>query len=70
MPVNTASGRLSSHPNQTTSFFPPGSVSYSLKLENGATQRFTGPSQRRQCGEAVFGQRGSPIVYRETPKTM
>jgi hypothetical protein len=53
MPAKQASGRLSSA-NQIGGFRPSGSASFSEKLVNGTTQRLSGPSQRRQCGEAVF----------------
>ena len=54
MPANAASGRLSSRANQTGTFLPSGPVSYSEKDVNGTRQRFAGPSQRRQCGDAVL----------------
>ena len=37
--------------NHTGTFFPSGVVSYSLKDVQGTRQRFSGASQRRQCGE-------------------
>ena len=49
-----ASGRLSSSANQTGFFLPSGPVSYSENDVNGTTQRFGGPSHRRQCGDAVL----------------
>ena len=54
MPANVHSGRSSFSANQTTSFFFVsgfGSGAYSAKLLNGTTQRFSGFSQPRQCGE-------------------
>ena len=44
----------SSRPNQTGTFLPSGPVSYSENEVNGTMQRFAGPSQRRQCGDAVL----------------
>ena len=54
MPAKKASGLSSSSANQTGRFSPPGSVSYSEKLVKGTTQRDSGPSQRRQCGEETL----------------
>ena len=54
IPAKAASGRLSSKANQTGIFFLSGVVSYSENDVNGTRQRFPGPSQRRQWGEAVL----------------
>ncbi len=50
-PAKKASGRLSSSANQMS---PPASRLNLLKLVNGTTQRLSGPSQRRQCADAVL----------------
>jgi hypothetical protein len=60
IPAKVASGRSSSSPNQTMSFFLVsgfGSGAYSAKLLNGTRQRFSGLSQPRQCGENVLRRR-------------
>src|SRR5580698_761522 len=54
IPAKKASGRVSSRANQTGGFFPSGRLSGSEKLVNGTTQRCSGSSQRRQCGEATL----------------
>ncbi len=54
IPAKQASGRSSSRANHTGTFFPPGPASYSENDVKGTTQRFAGPSQRRQWGEAVL----------------
>ena len=54
MPAKQASGRSSPKANHTGIFLPLGPVSYSENDVKGTTQRFAGPSQRRQWGEAVL----------------
>lgn len=44
-------GRPSLRTNQTGDLLPPGPVLYSENGVKGATQRFTGLSQRRQRGK-------------------
>src|SRR3569623_3113998 len=51
MPAKKFSGRSSLNANQMS---PPSALLNSLNEENGTTQRFSTPSQRRQCGEAVL----------------
>src|SRR3954464_11696192 len=53
-PAKNASGRLSSSANQTVGREPSGRTSFSENEVNGTTQRLSGPSQRRQCGEATL----------------
>src|SRR5258706_16012147 len=53
-PAKKARGRVSSNANHTGGLLPSGSVSFSLKLVNGTTQRCSVPSQRRQCGDLTF----------------
>src|ERR1700680_4143892 len=45
-PAKQTRGRLSSSANQIS---PPSALLNSLKLLNGTTQRFSGPSHRVQC---------------------
>ena len=54
MPAKNASGRLSSKANQTGGRVPSGRASFSEKLVKGTTQRFSMPSQRRQCGDLTL----------------
>src|SRR3954470_24882799 len=54
MPAKKASGRSSLKANQTGGRLPSGSTSFSEKLVNGTTQRFSGPSQRRQCADSTL----------------
>ena len=56
MPAKLDSARSPPRANQTTSFLVFGFVSgeYSAKLLNGATQRCSGLSQMRQCGDDVL----------------
>src|SRR6202040_2831218 len=54
MPAKKAKGRVSSKANQTGGCVPSGSISFSEKLVKGMTQRFSIPSQRRQCGDLTL----------------
>src|ERR1700720_4210597 len=54
MPAKKANGRVSSKANQTVGREPSGSTSFSEKLVQGTTQRFSIPSQRRQCGDLTL----------------
>src|ERR1700732_4455493 len=54
MPAKKANGRVSSKANQTVGREPSGSTSFSEKLVQGTTQRFSIPSQRRQCGDVTL----------------
>jgi hypothetical protein len=54
MPAKKANGRVSSKANQTAGREPSGSTSFSEKLVQGTTQRFSIPSQRRQCGDLTL----------------
>src|SRR5271165_795971 len=54
MPAKNASGRVSFKANQIGGRVPSGSASFSEKLVNGTTQRFSTPSQRRQCEELTL----------------
>src|ERR1019366_4249310 len=58
MPAKKANGRVSSKANQTVGREPSGSTSFSEKLAHGTMQRFSIPSQRRQCGDFVARQSG------------
>src|SRR6185503_12048589 len=51
MPAKNDSGLSSLKANQTGGFVPSGRCSFSEKLLNGTTQRFSMPSQRRQWGD-------------------
>src|SRR4029077_2621886 len=51
MPAKKANGRVSSKANQTAGREPSGRTLFSEKLVQGTTQRFSNPSQRRQCGD-------------------
>src|SRR6202165_159109 len=54
IPAKKANGRVSLKANQTVGREPSGSTSFSEKLVQGTTQRFSVPSQRRQCGELTL----------------
>jgi hypothetical protein len=54
MPAKNAKGRVSSKANQTGGWEPSGSTSFSEKLVKGTPQRFSIPSQRRQCGDVTL----------------
>ena len=54
MPAKKANGRVSSKANQTVGREPSGSTSFSAKLVQGTTQRFSIPSQRRQFGDVTL----------------
>src|ERR1019366_2432812 len=54
MPAKKANGRVSSKANQTGGREPSGRTSFSEKLVQGTTQRFSIPSQRRQCGDLTL----------------
>lgn len=54
IPAKHPSGRVSSRANQTGRLVPSGRCSLSEKLVKGTRQRCSGPSQRRQCGEAAL----------------
>src|ERR1700694_2296946 len=51
MPAKKANGRVSSKANQTVGREPSGSTPFSENLVQATTQRFSIPSQRRQCGD-------------------
>lgn len=51
MPAKAASGRLSLRTNH---MFPPSALWNSLKDVKGTRQRFSGPSYRFQCLQAVL----------------
>ena len=53
-PAKNASGRVSSKANHTGGRVPSGKCSFSEKLVNGTTHRFSMPSQRRQCGDLTL----------------
>jgi len=55
MPAKNASGRLSSRANQTGGREPSGRISFSAKLVNGTTHRFSTPSQRRDAAKRHCG---------------
>jgi hypothetical protein len=54
MPAKKDYGLSSLEANQTGGFVPSGKCSFSEKLLNGTTQRFSTPSQRRQWGDFKF----------------
>src|SRR6202047_167972 len=54
MPAKKANGRVSSKANHTVGREPSGSASFSEKLVQGTTQRFSITSQRRQCGDLTL----------------
>src|SRR5215208_1493666 len=54
IPAKNASGRSSSNANHTGGREPSGCGSGSLNDVKGTTHRFSGASQRRQCGDLVL----------------
>ena len=62
MPAKKANGRLSSKANQTGERAPSGNTSFSEKLVQGTTQRFSIASQRRQCGDLTLRTLVTPVA--------